>query len=97
MRFSNAYSASEECFMATDFSTLTEAMADEAPVNAVRGAASVAHTEPVVFNADRHLVQPWPEAGEIGAEARTLLASGDGCYVIGADGRQLLDGPAGMW
>ncbi|TCL71164.1 aminotransferase [Rhizobium sp. BK251] len=44
-----------------------------------------------------HLVQPWPTAGHIGAEARGELASGDGVYVVDAEGRRLIDGPAGMW
>ncbi|MCZ6911153.1 MAG: aminotransferase [Rickettsia endosymbiont of Ixodes persulcatus] len=44
-----------------------------------------------------HLVQPWPTAGEIGAEARGGIVSGDGIYVIDGEGRKLIDGPAGMW
>lgn len=44
-----------------------------------------------------HLVQPWPTAGEIGAEARGGIVSGDGIYVIDSEGRRLIDGPAGMW
>jgi adenosylmethionine-8-amino-7-oxononanoate aminotransferase len=47
--------------------------------------------------AEKHLVQPWPTSGEIGAEARGFLESGDGIYVTDAQGRQLIDGPAGMW
>ena len=47
--------------------------------------------------AARHLVQPWPVAGSIGAEARGLIAEGDGIYITDADGRRLIDGPAGMW
>jgi adenosylmethionine-8-amino-7-oxononanoate aminotransferase len=47
--------------------------------------------------AERHLVQPWPTAGQIGAEARTFIASGDGIYITGAHGERLIDGPAGMW
>lgn len=47
--------------------------------------------------AARHLVQPWPTAGQIGAEARTYIASGDGIYITGAHGERLIDGPAGMW
>lgn len=43
------------------------------------------------------LVQPWPASGSIGAEMRGLLLSADGVYVQDAEGRQLLDGPAGMW
>lgn len=44
-----------------------------------------------------HLVQPWPTAGEIGAEARGGIVSGEGIYVIDSEGRRLIDGPAGMW
>ncbi|MFN7286413.1 MAG: aminotransferase [bacterium] len=81
--------------MADDFSNLpddvTESLAAPTP------GASTTDGESIAFNADRHLVQPWPEAGAIGAEARTFIASGDGCYVSDAHGRQLLDGPAGMW
>ena len=47
--------------------------------------------------AERHLVQPWPVAGEAGAEARMLIGEGDGIYITGADGKRLIDGPAGMW
>src|SRR5437868_15035943 len=47
--------------------------------------------------AEKHLVQPWPIAETIGAEARGLIESGDGIYVTDAMGRQLIDGPAGMW
>lgn len=47
--------------------------------------------------AARHLIQPWPVAGSIGAEARGLIDDGDGIYITDADGRRLIDGPAGMW
>jgi adenosylmethionine-8-amino-7-oxononanoate aminotransferase len=47
--------------------------------------------------AERHLVQPWPMSGSIGAEARGRIESGDGIYVTDASGRKLIDGPAGMW
>ena len=47
--------------------------------------------------AERHLVQPWPMSGSIGAEARGRIASGEGIYVTDASGRKLIDGPAGMW
>ncbi len=51
----------------------------------------------MVAAAQKHLVQPWPTAGEIGAEARSGILSGDGIYVIDSEGRRLIDGPAGMW
>jgi adenosylmethionine-8-amino-7-oxononanoate aminotransferase len=47
--------------------------------------------------AKKHLVQPWPYAGSIGTEARSLMQSGDGIYLIDGDGKRLIDGPAGMW
>ncbi|WP_312367554.1 aminotransferase [Ensifer sp.] len=47
--------------------------------------------------AEKHLVQPWPVAGSIGAEARGPIESGDGIYVVDGEGRRLIDGPAGMW
>ncbi|HEV7254933.1 MAG TPA: aminotransferase [Mesorhizobium sp.] len=47
--------------------------------------------------ARRHLVQPWPVAGQIGDEARGLITSGDGVYVTDGHGARLIDGPAGMW
>jgi adenosylmethionine-8-amino-7-oxononanoate aminotransferase len=54
-------------------------------------------SEGMVALAKDHLVQPWPTAGEIGAEARGGIVSGDGIYVIDGEGRKLIDGPAGMW
>ncbi len=48
-------------------------------------------------DAERHLIQPWPYAGAIGNEARTPIETGDGIYITDADGRRLIDGPAGMW
>jgi adenosylmethionine-8-amino-7-oxononanoate aminotransferase len=47
--------------------------------------------------AERHLIQPWPVSGSIGAEARGVIESGDGVYVTDHAGRRLIDGPAGMW
>ena len=47
--------------------------------------------------AARHLVQPWPVAGSIGAESRGAIESGEGIYVTDGEGRRLIDGPAGMW
>ncbi len=50
-----------------------------------------------VETARAHLIQPWPVAGEIGAEARSGIIAGDGIYVTDIEGRRLIDGPAGMW
>jgi adenosylmethionine-8-amino-7-oxononanoate aminotransferase len=47
--------------------------------------------------AEKHLVQPWPVSGSIGAEARGFIESGEGIYVTDHTGRRLIDGPAGMW
>ncbi len=47
--------------------------------------------------AKRHLVQPWPVAGQIGDEARTLIEEADGIYITDSAGKRLIDGPAGMW
>jgi adenosylmethionine-8-amino-7-oxononanoate aminotransferase len=43
------------------------------------------------------LVQPWPLAGQIGTTVLGPMLSGDGVYVKDAEGRNLIDGPAGMW
>ena len=37
--------------------------------------------------AERHLVQPWPVSGSIGAEARGRIEAGEGIYVTDAAGR----------
>ncbi|WP_428415071.1 aminotransferase [Pararhizobium sp.] len=58
---------------------------------------SLEASDSMVALARDHLVQPWPTAGEIGAEARGGIVSGDGIYVIDGEGRKLIDGPAGMW
>ncbi|MDW5313044.1 aminotransferase [Rhizobium sp. PL01] len=58
---------------------------------------SLETSESMVALAKDHLVQPWPTAGEIGAEARGGIVSGDGIYVTDGEGRRLIDGPAGMW
>ena len=54
-------------------------------------------TSDAVELARRHLVQPWAMAGSIGTEARTLIGEGDGIYITDANGKRLIDGPAGMW
>ncbi|CAN7627256.1 aminotransferase [Phyllobacterium sp. LjRoot231] len=50
-----------------------------------------------IDRAKRHLMQPWPNAGEIGAETRSLIRSGEGIYITDGEGKRLIDGPAGMW
>ncbi|MDR6634765.1 adenosylmethionine-8-amino-7-oxononanoate aminotransferase [Phyllobacterium sp. 1468] len=59
-------------------------------------AAALANHETIDL-AKRHLVQPWPYAGEIGAEARSLISGGEGIYITDGEGKRLIDGPAGMW
>jgi adenosylmethionine-8-amino-7-oxononanoate aminotransferase len=61
------------------------------------GRAREAAGDDVTRLAERHLVQPWPVSGSIGAEARGRIEAGDGIYVTDAAGRRLIDGPAGMW
>lgn len=51
----------------------------------------------LIRTAERHLVQPWPVAGQLGEEARDLIGEGDGIYVTDDRGNRLIDGPAGMW
>src|SRR5690606_11455332 len=62
-----------------------------------RGGKAVQSSAEVVALATNHLVQPWPHAGDMGAEARTLVTGGDGIYLIDGNGKKLIDGPAGMW
>ena len=47
--------------------------------------------------AERHLIQPWPVAGSIGTDALGLITAGEGVHITDAEGRRLIDGPAGMW
>lgn len=60
-------------------------------------AADEAAVDDLTRLAERHLVQPWPVSGSIGAEARGRIEAGEGIYVTDASGRRLIDGPAGMW
>lgn len=68
---------------------MAKALAD-API----GANSAAELEAL---ASRHLLQPWESLEHLGEAARPLLTAADRCYVEDAQGRRLLDGPAGMW
>lgn len=52
---------------------------------------------PLAERAAQYLLQPWPVSGEMGAESRGLISSGEGIYVYDEAGRRLIDGPAGMW
>ncbi|UJW77119.1 aminotransferase [Rhizobium sp. SL42] len=66
---------------------------------AIRNFETMSATERQEFvdAAKGHLIQPWPVAGEIGAEARGGIVGGNGIYVTDIEGRRLIDGPAGMW
>lgn len=43
------------------------------------------------------LIQPWPVARTIGQDSLGMLSDAEGIYVHDAQGRKLIDGPAGMW
>ncbi|SFJ42466.1 Adenosylmethionine-8-amino-7-oxononanoate aminotransferase [Phyllobacterium sp. CL33Tsu] len=64
--------------------------------DAIRETAQ-SNAQDVVELAKRHLVQPWPTAGEVGVEARPLIRGGEGIYITDGAGKRLIDGPAGMW
>ncbi|MET0907331.1 MAG: aminotransferase [Tardiphaga sp.] len=72
-------------------------MAAARDINAFAEVESALSPDEAVEVATRHLVQPWPFAGQIGNEARGLIEGGDGIYIKDGDGRKLIDGPAGMW
>jgi len=44
-----------------------------------------------------HLLQPWPVAASIGTETRGMMSEAEGVHIRDDRGRQLIDGPAGMW
>jgi len=44
-----------------------------------------------------HLIQPWDEIGKLGKEIRPLITSAENIYLIDANGKKLIDAPAGMW
>ena len=49
-------------------------------------------------DAHDHLISPFEDMGKLGTSGgRPMLVKGDGVYVTNAEGRRLLDGPAGMW
>ena len=53
-------------------------------------------TTEAILEMDRSVVHPW-EAFSTEKTDRTVIASGDGIYVLDNDGNRLLDGPSGMW
>ncbi len=72
-------------------------MAAQREWQAAEAAEEAVTAEAAVDLATRHLVQPWPLAGSIGAEARSFIGEGEGIYITDGEGRRLIDGPAGMW
>lgn len=46
---------------------------------------------------DKHFIHPWEDVTAIGADARTVIAHGNGIYVTDSDGNRMIDGPGGMW
>ena len=46
---------------------------------------------------NQHFVHPWEDLGNMGKNARTVATEGDGIYLKDSDGKQLIDGPGGMW
>jgi len=45
----------------------------------------------------RHLVQPWSQASEIGEKQKMLVSESDGIYIYDEQGQPFIDGPGGMW
>ena len=44
-----------------------------------------------------HLIQPWDEIKSLGSEIRPIISSAENIYLIDANGKKLIDAPAGMW
>src|SRR5262245_30203876 len=59
--------------------------------------AAPPETGSLTEKARRHLIQPWPTVDSVGTAVRTMLTRSEGVYVYDEHGRQLIDGPAGMW
>jgi len=51
----------------------------------------------VIDLGDRRVVHPWENFQQWGRQQRPAVVGGEGIYVHTADGRRLIDGPAGMW
>lgn len=45
----------------------------------------------------RHVLPPWADVTQSGADDFTTLETSNGIYVTDSDGNELLDGPGGMW
>lgn len=44
-----------------------------------------------------HFLHPWEGMGELGRNQRTVVQGGSGIHIVDAEGRELIDGPGGMW
>lgn len=44
-----------------------------------------------------HFIHPWESMGQLGDQQRTFSHKAQGIYVTDEQGRQLIDGPGGMW
>ncbi|WP_170330670.1 aminotransferase class III-fold pyridoxal phosphate-dependent enzyme [Ruegeria arenilitoris] len=44
-----------------------------------------------------HLIQPWESISTLGEIVRPVITGSKNIYVLGDQGRKLIDGPAGMW
>jgi adenosylmethionine-8-amino-7-oxononanoate aminotransferase len=87
-----------ECLVEANVTLRIESEAKMAAVRQARtGGGDAEAGQDAVETARRHLVQPWPMAGSVGAEARALIGEGDGIYITDGNGKRLIDGPAGMW
>lgn len=47
--------------------------------------------------AREHLIQPWEAIADLGNQVRPIITGSENIYLLDADGRKLIDGPAGMW
>ena len=68
-------------------------MAAARDINAFAEVESALSPDEAVEVATRHLVQPWPFAGQIGNEARGLIEGGDGIYITDGHVRPGDDAP----
>lgn len=45
----------------------------------------------------KNVLHPWENSDYMHDDSRTFIEQGEGIYVTSADGKQLIDGPGGMW
>ncbi len=55
------------------------------------------NSDPVERAARAHLLTPSEEMAKLGQTVRPVVTHGEGIHVFTAEGRRLIDGPAGMW